>query len=247
MSFTNNALKLLNNKYMFYFVVFLSVTNILGYLATNKMKGIVIFILTGLLMSHFTKNYTSILLVCLVITNFLMSFKQMREGMESTTSEDDSKLEDIDPKLKQGIDKLKQSNKSLDEIKTELKTNTQTKMDTINAPSDPNNLDAPVPEEEGFTPEGAGSSNNKKQASKASNGRIDYASTLEEAYDNLDQMLGSDGITKLTNDTQTLMTQQKKLFDTMKTMSPMLKEAKEMLGGFDLKSLGNLTGAAVKI
>ena len=72
------------------------------------------------------------------------------------------------------------------------------------------------------------------------NSRIDYASTLEGAYDNLDKILGSDGINKLTGDTQKLMSQQQKLFDTMNGMKPMLDQAKQMLAGFDLKELGNL-------
>ncbi len=65
--------------------------------------------------------------------------------------------------------------------------------------------------------------------------RNDYATTLEGAYDNLDKILGSDGINKLRGDTQKLMVQQQKLFDTMQNMAPMLEDAKKMLSGFDLK------------
>ena len=74
--------------------------------------------------------------------------------------------------------------------------------------------------------------------------RIDYASTLEGAYDNLDKILGSDGINKLTGDTQKLMAQQQKLFDSMKHMAPMIQNAKDMLTGFDMKELGNLASMA---
>ena len=41
--------------------------------------------------------------------------------------------------------------------------------------------------------------------------RIDYASTLEQAYDNLQQMLGPDGIKGLSKETQSLVHQQKSL------------------------------------
>ena len=79
------------------------------------------------------------------------------------------------------------------------------------------------------------------ESMKTAGPRIDYASTIEGAYDNLDKMLGSDGINKLTQDTQKLMSQQQKLFDTMQTMAPALENAKTMLKGFDIKDLGGLS------
>ena len=41
--------------------------------------------------------------------------------------------------------------------------------------------------------------------------KIDYASTIEDAYDDLNKILGSDGIKRLTDDTQGLMKQQMEL------------------------------------
>jgi hypothetical protein len=76
------------------------------------------------------------------------------------------------------------------------------------------------------------------------NSRIDYATTLEDAYDNLDKILGSDGINKLTNDTQRLMQQQQKLFDTMSNMMPMINSAKDMMGSIDMSQLGGLADLA---
>ncbi len=67
---------------------------------------------------------------------------------------------------------------------------------------------------------------------------IDYASTIEDAYDELNKVLGSDGIKKLTTDSQSLMKQQMQLAESMKSMAPMIKsmapmmqQAKDMLGG----------------
>jgi hypothetical protein len=79
---------------------------------------------------------------------------------------------------------------------------------------------------------------------KKSNNRIDYASTLEEAYDNLDKILGSDGIKNLTTDTHKLMSKQQELFQSMQTISPLLSQAKELLGGFDMKNLEGLASFA---
>jgi hypothetical protein len=92
-----------------------------------------------------------------------------------------------------------------------------------------------------------------KHASKLSNAapvnsdggsRIDYTSTIEGAYDNLDKILGSDGISKLTGDTQKLMEQQQKLFESMQSMAPMIENAKGMLQGFNPEDLKGLAGLA---
>lgn len=41
MSIANEASKLLTNKYFLYFIVFLAVSNVLGYLVTNKLNAVV--------------------------------------------------------------------------------------------------------------------------------------------------------------------------------------------------------------
>ena len=74
--------------------------------------------------------------------------------------------------------------------------------------------------------------------------RIDYASTIEDAYDDLNKIIGGDGIKRLTDDTQRLMGQQMQLADAMKSMSPLLEQAKTMLQGFDLKNLDGLAQMA---
>ena len=74
--------------------------------------------------------------------------------------------------------------------------------------------------------------------------RIDYASTIEDAYDDLNNILGGDGIKRLTDDTQKLMGQQLQLAEAMKSMTPLLENAKSMLKGFDLKDLDGLASFA---
>ena len=247
-SITNSTSKILNNKYAYYVMVGLSVVNMLGYLASNQFKALILFVLIGILMFKFSKNKnkTLILLVCLITTNLLMRFNIIREGMENTTTSStdtanvDDNVDDIDPVLGDGVKAIKTS-----QNKSELKAKLQQKASTMDTPPlvDPNNVNETTDTsttEEAFQPKGAGESNQKQFQKVSNSGRIDYASTLEDAYDNLDKMLGSGGMSQLTKDTQSLMTQQKQLFDTMKTMTPMLNEAKEMLKGFDMDSISNL-------
>lgn len=68
---------------------------------------------------------------------------------------------------------------------------------------------------------------------------IDYSATIEDAYDELNNILGSDGIKNLTSDTQNLMKQQKQLTEAMtqleplmQTVGPLLTNAKSLMGQF---------------
>ena len=72
--------------------------------------------------------------------------------------------------------------------------------------------------------------------------RIDYASTLEQAYDNLQQMLGPEGINGLSKETKNLVSQQKTLLTNLNDMGPVLKTAKDTLESLsgNMPNLNNL-------
>ena len=79
--------------------------------------------------------------------------------------------------------------------------------------------------------------------------RVDYAATMEQAYDNLNNMLGSDGMKGLTAETKHLVEQQKNLMESLNSMGPMLNSAKDTLKNLDLpnmkdmeKMISNLNG-----
>jgi hypothetical protein len=70
---------------------------------------------------------------------------------------------------------------------------------------------------------------------------IDYASTVEDAYDELNKIIGSDGIKRLTQDTQGLMKQQLQLTEAMSEMQPMIDQmgplmdrVQTMMGGLNM-------------
>lgn len=75
--------------------------------------------------------------------------------------------------------------------------------------------------------------------------KIDYAATIEGAYDQLNSILGSDGIKSLTGDTQRLMQQQADLAKSMesfepliKSLGPMAEQMQSMMGKFDKDGQG---------
>ena len=58
---------------------------------------------------------------------------------------------------------------------------------------------------------------------------IDYASTVEDAYNDLNKIIGSDGIKRLTDDTQNLMKQQLELTKAMQGMGPLMAGLKPLM------------------
>jgi len=70
--------------------------------------------------------------------------------------------------------------------------------------------------------------------------RIDYAATMEMAYDNLDKMLGKDGMKGLTNETAKLAAQQKGLMESLKNMTPIMNSAKATLESMNLPEINKM-------
>ena len=95
------------------------------------------------------------------------------------------------------------------------KTNDTTVNDTTIAASSPDT----TTEQQGFEP--------GRRKNKGNN--IDYAATIEDAYDELNNILGSDGIQRLTSDTQNLIQQQMQLTKAMESMGPMMKTITPMV------------------
>jgi hypothetical protein len=271
MSFASESSKLLTNKYFLYFMVFLSATNVLGYLVTNKLNAVIFFALVSLLTYQFSKNMAVVLLISIIATNFMMSNKMMREGFDatdpsatSTTSTDPSAttpstsatsstpvasaLENVDakdPEIAQNIP-IVQNSATMDALKEKKQNLGANLSDNTNIDMNNPDLNSPTADPSASPPpEGFSASSSKKGQGKTSEHfgpRLDYAATIEQSYQNLDSLLGSDSIKQLTGDTQKLMQQQQNLFNTMNQMVPVLEGAQNMLKGFDMSSLTKSLG-----
>jgi hypothetical protein len=244
MNFATEASKLLTNRYFLYFMVFLASTNVLGYLVTNKRNALIFFALVSLLTYQFSKNMVVIL---------LMANRLMREGLENQTTEPiipalnqiENKDKDIANAIS-AVQKSKPNEQSYSQNKSS--TNEDNSSDKI---IDPNNGSYTV--EQGPTGAGQSVGNRKQKTTNENFGpRLDYAATIEQSYQNLDNILGSDSIMQLTTDTQKLMKQQQNLFNTMNQMVPVLEGAQNMLKGINvggladtLKNMTGLTSASI--
>ena len=93
-SFKKTVKKVFTNKYVLYIILFLSVTNILGYLAMGNINSVIFFILLAFLTRYFSDNMIIILLTAMIgtsilyITNFSIKVK---EGLKNQTVQQDTK------------------------------------------------------------------------------------------------------------------------------------------------------------
>ena len=275
MSFASEAAKLLTNKYFLYFIVFLAISNVIGYLVTNKLKAVVFFVLVCILAYNFSKNMTIVLIIAIVTTNLLMVNKSMREGLTNATDDatdgttaaaegetdaatdaatDPTAATDAtttagkmtdkigDGKIKHKVEDIK--NKV--EAKKNANTGNGTGAGTTGA-AKTTETTAPT-EIETFAPAGSGYNGRKRGAigGPAKAARIDYSTTLEQAYDNLDKMLGSDGLSNLSADTEKLMAQQQKLFGSVEKFLPLIDKAQGMIATLDMDKINSLVGMTDK-
>ncbi len=208
--------KLLTNKFVLYLIAFLSITNVIGYMMMNNLNALILFFLIGLLTSRFSKNMTIILLTPLILVNFLMTANMIKEGMTTKSAKKTAE---------KAVEKAKKAAKKAG--KREHMEN----MDDDEEEEVDIKIEEDVKPNETFEVGAKG----RKGAS-----RVDYGTTIENAYDDLDKIIGGDGIKKLTEDTQRLVEQQTKLAEAMNNMGPLLNSAKDMLKGFDMSNMGNI-------
>jgi hypothetical protein len=186
--------------------------------------------LIGLITSYFSKNMIIILLTAFASVFVLemigspgviegLSTKEGNEGAddEKKKKTKDEEEEDDKPKKDESTEnkpKKKEDTSNDDVTVSNSGTDTADKKKKSKqgmASLSPANYDG-KPDEDG------------KGDTKNGN-RIDYASTLEQAYDNIENIIGEDGVRGLTDQTKSLMHQQKELMNNMKDMGPLLKSA----------------------
>ena len=66
---------------------------------------------------------------------------------------------------------------------------------------------------------------------------VNYASTLETAYDNLDKLLSSDAISKMSEDTHRLAEKQQVLMGNINKLQPMMQKAGSLLEGLKMPDM----------
>ena len=212
-----NLKALLKNKIVLYVVLFFAVTNLFGYLMTRNFDAVILMLVVGIVASNFSKNMIIILGVSVLTTSFAAS-----NGLIGSV------VEGLDDNTKDEGDKKKKKEKKEGLLRLRPKKIKQSTTDDE--------------EEEDEVVVGADETE-QKGASGGKQSNIDYASTLEKAYDNLDTLLNSDAINKMSDETERLGHKQKQLMKNIDKLEPMMQKAGGMLQNFDVEGMmGKMEG-----
>ena len=238
MKFNSAISKFLTNKWVLNVIAFLALFNVIGYLVMGNLNTVVYFIIFAILVRYFSKNMTIVLGVPLILVNLLAIRGNVLEGMESGTN---SVTNPTKPNTKNSEEKIN----NLVNENTSATTSVINNSAASTVSESPDNPAQDTGDKQGFEP---GRRKNRGYD-------IDYATTIEDAYDELNNILGSDGIQRLTSDSQNLMKQQMQLAEAMKGMTPviqsiapMVENLKGMMGqmGDGKEGLGSIMDLAKK-
>jgi hypothetical protein len=178
MKMPSSISKLLENKYVLYIVFFLAVTNVFGYMVMGNYKAIALFVLVGYLVFCFNKNMIVVLLTSLVLTSVFMAGGIIKEGAQNMKDGDKTTTPIKSVKNAADSNIVKPTAAPKDKKKPVEK-----KEENINETEDQ------VGTEEEPTGDIQDAASGMTTMYKKGN-RIDYASTVEDAYGDLNKILG---------------------------------------------------------
>ena len=258
MNFKSSFSNFITNKSILNIIILISVLNVVGYIALGNIKAVFYFILLGLLVRNFSKNITVALMVPLILVNLFVVQKSYIENFENSdasgnATKSNNKTQSDNTNKDNTNNKKDNTNNKISKMNNAVDKNAQNQQDAKSSQGLPitpiddltptiNTSNSDVTTEESFE---------VGRGKKRGGYDIDYASTVEEAYNELNKIIGSDGIKQLTSDTQNLMKQQLQLADAMnsmtpliQTMAPLLKQAQGLFGNLGGENVGNLSNIA---
>jgi hypothetical protein len=245
---------LLTNRFVLYAMLFLSVLTIIGYIALSDYLAIGVFVLAGVIATYFTKNMILILGAAILAASALGVRGSVTRAVEGMTNGADG-----DAKAKKSPTDGDAAGADDDAAGADDAADADADAPAVDAASAPGTSKAAVAPAPNGKKNGAAKKQgframaNKIRPAKVSGSdeldddeiigkRIDYAATIEQAYDHLQSMLGDKGMTGLTSETERLIKQQKSLMETLSTMAPVLETAKDTLGSLNMTGLFGMGG-----
>lgn len=220
-NFTKNMNKFFKNKTVLYILFAIGVFNLLGYLAKNNIMAVTLFLLIGYVSTFFTKNMSYIILVPILLTNFfvcctMITKLRLKEGLEN---QDENNAEQ-----EQEQEQVEETEDTSDEpkgVKTEKQSNNKVSTNKPNYAS--LNENDPTENDDELTPVEA---------------KIKTQETMENTYENLEKMLGSDKIQKMSVGAKNIADNQKELFSAIEKMTPIMEQANGLIDKLDRSGIG---------
>jgi flagellar biosynthesis GTPase FlhF len=234
--FLNN--KIINNKITLFIVSALAFFSLYIHITSSHFTAVLLFFLTAGLVYTFTNNMTVVLGMSFIVTTFASIFKDIFGFKEGLKNEKEKAKE----KVKEGLNEedtekeeteegeTEETEKKDSDTKKKKKPSEATKKDKLdkfgNQKLNPALYNTPSKQ------------NMEKQLGKASE--------MEQAYDNLEKVMGTENVNSISSDTKDLIKQQNELIKQLKTMTPALNDAMASLGGLDLNKLTGMFNSATK-
>ena len=207
--------QLLNDKNVLYIVFVVAILNLLGYLITNNLEAVVFFLIVGFLSTYFSKNMIIVLIIAIITTSIFATTRTPK--VIYTSKEGMGTMREGKKNIGKSLDKdAKKAKIGQDDTSAGIDTATTEGMDGIQG--EPQN----------------------QSKTKGKGNRIDYANTLEKAYENLQSSIGKGGVEGLTQQTASLIEQQQQLMENINSMQPFLQTAEGFLNKLDFSGIENI-------
>jgi hypothetical protein len=207
-------------------------------LLTNKYILYLVLFLSGLFLFSLLLAKKINLIILYALIGYIIWFYNKNMTIVLGLSLILTFIANLGVKVKEGMDNENKDTTNTTNTNEDKKDNSDsTETTTTSTTSTTSTTDKPKPK----------STESMNDMSGGKRNRIDYASTVEDAYDDLSKILGGDGIKRLTGDTQQLLEQQVQLVDAMKNMTPLIETAKGLLNGLNMDGLNGLTDIAQKL
>ena len=236
--FNNKLLnnKLVNNKITLYIVAALALFSLYIHITKSHFSAVLLFFLTAGLVYTFTKNMTLVLGAAFIVTTIASMSKGLFGLKEGFKEGNDEEEEDVEEEVEEET-----PNTELAKAPKVAKVAKVAKAPKV----------ANVPEEEKKAGEKFGNQKlspalfntpSKKNVEQ----QLGKATEVEQAYDNLEKIMGTEKINSISTDTKDLIKQQNELIKQLKTMTPALNSAMSSLGNLDLNKLTGMFNSATK-
>lgn len=246
--------KLLQDKLLLYVVAVASLIYVVQLLTEGKNNMVAIFAIVALLSTYFSKNMIVNLGIALLVTIAIGASNILQEGFEDneSTEEEEEDLDEHDNE--DSNNKSNHKKEGMNDKGKKAKKAFYLNVDDECVEASPSDC----AEGECYTNNKCTEKFGQRSVPKSSpasvdgkndkpGDRIDYASTLEMAYDNLQGMLGEGGMKGLTDETKRLVTQQQSLMESLKSMTPIMKSAKATLDSMELPDMKEMQGMLNKL
>uniref|UniRef100_A0A6C0KQW9 Uncharacterized protein n=1 Tax=viral metagenome TaxID=1070528 RepID=A0A6C0KQW9_9ZZZZ len=253
--FSNNKLlnnKLLNNKVILFIVTALALFSLYIHITKSNFSAVLLFFLTAALVYTFTKNMILVLGASFIVTTIASMSKNLfglKEGFKE--GKDEEGKDGVEEDDKEGKSTGKETKKATEESTTaedaivnKMKTNdTDTDADTE---GDTVTKTTKNKKQSNFDNQKLAPALFNTPSKKSVEQQLGKATEVEQAYDNLEKIMGSEKINSISTDTKDLIKQQNELIKQLKTMTPALNSAMSSLGNLDLNKLTGMFNSATK-